>query len=123
MNRQLLQQFRREAEAWNRSLEYMLSENAYIKTRIAEIVSDNLPVELLTEMENFHNRSISKDEMICVAKMQVAVFQNQLDEASNNPQTTIQVQKILKEHIETLELGFIRMKNEFNNFFKQKFLV
>lgn len=126
MNRQLLQQFSREAEAWNRSLQYLQVENAYLKTRIAEIVSDDLSQELLLEIEDFQNRSLRKDEMISLAKPQVSAFKNKLTEENIqfiNPEKILLIHKSLKEHIDTLELGFNKLKTDFNNYFKQKFIL
>jgi RecB family endonuclease NucS len=126
MNKQLLQQFKREAEAWNRSLEYLQSENAYLKTGIAEIVCDDLPRELLADIESFHNRSISKDEMISVARLQVWGFQSLVTEGNFqfiNTEKIMHMHKSLKEHIEILESGFSKLKTEFNNYFKHKFIL
>jgi hypothetical protein len=123
INSQLLQQFRREAEAWKRLLEFLQSENVHLKTRIAEIAADDLPEELLSEVENFQNRSIRKDEMIGLARLQVAGFRNQLSEENVqfiNIENILQVHKSLKDHIEILELGFNKLKSDFNHYLKQK---
>lgn len=118
MNDRIIQQFKREAESWKRLLEFMQAENIYLKTRIAEIAGPEMDAELLAKAENFQHRFLQEDEMIALARKDVAAFEELVNREYGKK--TGAAQKKLREHIERLEQEFNKLKFEFHHYLIEK---
>ena len=117
MPEQLLQQFKWEAASWKRQLDFLQHENAWLKTRIAELAGDHLPIELLPEIEQFQSNSVADDYAITQFKRYLEIFINELNAASGKDldiNYTIKKQGLIRDNIEMLEHGFKKLKKEFN---------
>lgn len=119
MNSKLLHQLYHQTECWKRLLEFIQSENAYLKMRISEVASGELSGQQLDEIEGLQTRSIRIDELIRIAKFGVFGLQARLHEAieelhqsDRKPDNRL----LLENHIQTIEQAYNILKNEFNHF-------
>ena len=114
---QLILQFKWEAASWKRQLDYIQLENSWLKSRIAEIATDDLPEDLLPEIERFQSNSVEDDYAIIQFRRYLEVFINELN-AFRPPELdishTIKKQGLIRDNIEMLEHGFKKLKREFN---------
>jgi hypothetical protein len=117
MPEQLLQQFKWEAASWKRQLDFIQMENAWLKSRIAELATDNLPQELLPEVDRFQSNSVGDDYSITQFRRYLEVFINELN-VSNCKDLDIaqsfKKQGLIRDNIEKLEHDFKILKREFN---------
>jgi hypothetical protein len=117
MPEQLLNQFKWEAASWKRQLDFIQLENAWLKSRIAEIATDNLSQELLPEVEQFQSNSVGDDFAIIQFRRYLEVFINELNGANHNNLDigqTLKKQGLIRDNIEMLENDFKLLKKEFN---------
>lgn len=117
MPEQLLQQFKWEAASWKRQLDFIQMENAWLKSRIAELATDSLPQELLPEVEQFQSNSVGDDYAITQFRRYLEVFINELNASNRNDldiTNTLKKYGLIRDNIEMLEHGFKRLKKEFN---------
>ncbi len=124
MDRERLKQLRDESDAWKRALQFMQTENSHLKTRIADIVTQDISNEMLAEAENFQNRFITKDELIALARKDIRDFDTwlALTPADNNFLCeALQKQKKLRTELETLEQRFNKLKFEFHQYIAENF--
>lgn len=114
---QLLQQFKWEAEGWKRQLDFMQWENASVKSRIAEIASEEFPGELLPEIEKFQSSSVEEDYTIIQYRRYLEVFINELNSSASQGfdiANIIKKQGQIRDNMDFLEHGFKKFKMEFN---------
>jgi hypothetical protein len=117
MPQQLLQQFKWEAASWKRQLDFIQMENAWLKSRIAELATDNMPQELLPEVDRFQSNSVGDDYAITQFRRYLEVFINELNASNRNDLDIIQTLKkqgLIRDNIEKLEHDFKILKREFN---------
>jgi hypothetical protein len=117
MAEQLLQQFKWEAASWKRQLDFIQMENAWLKSRIAELATDNIPQELLPEVDRFQSNSVGDDYAITQFKRYLEVFMNDLNISNCKDLDIIQAfkrQGLIRDNIERLEHDFKILKREFN---------
>jgi hypothetical protein len=117
MPEQLLQQFKWEAASWKRQLDFIQMENAWLKSRIAELANGNLPKELLPEVDRFQSNSVGDDFAITQFKRYLEVFINEINGSNLNDLDIVQTLKkqgLIRDNIEKLEHDFKILKKEFN---------
>ena len=116
-----LDQYRHEYMTWKRVLEFFKQENAFLKTRLSEVVDRKTDKEFLALAEHFQNQFIIKDEFIDELKHDV----NEMDTNSKDitrlmnlmPERKIEIkQNKLRNEMEYLEKNFTELKNEFNKY-------
>ena len=57
-------QFLHEVQTWGRALDFYKQENAYLKTRLSQVVDHNHDRLFLASAEHFNNRFVFVDEYI-----------------------------------------------------------
>lgn len=116
-----IKQFQYESEAWRRMLAFLLQENAILKTRLAELVHENMFSEDFLEIaEQYQNRFIQNDQIINFVRTDIAeldkILTRNLHENGLIIKTIAHKQKILRKELTTLENTFNEMKIDFNNY-------
>jgi len=114
-------QYRHEYMTWKRTLEFFKQENAFLKTRLSEVVDRNTDKEFLALAEHFQNQFIIKDEFIDELKHDInemdANIKNGANMAKVTPDRKMDIkQNKLRNEVEYLEKNFIELKNEFNKY-------
>lgn len=112
------EQFLHESKTWNRLLEFFKQENAFLKTRLAEVVDHRTDKEFLTLAEQFQNKFIIKDEYIDELRHDVNLQQQGLNRKENEmpDRDTLKKQEKLRNEMEYFEKDFTKLKNEFNKY-------
>jgi len=112
------EQFLHENKTWNRLLEFFKQENAFLKTRLAEVVDHRTDKEFLTLAEQFQNKFIIKDEYIDELRHDVNLQQQGLNRKENEmpDRDTLKKQEKLRNEMEYFEKDFTKLKNEFNKY-------
>lgn len=112
------EQFIHENKTWNRLLEFFKQENAFLKTRLAEVVDHRTDKEFLTLAEQFQNKFIIKDEYIDELRHDVNLQQQGLNKKDNEQldRNTLKKQEKLRNEMEYFEKDFTKLKNEFNKY-------
>lgn len=112
------EQFLHENKTWNRLLEFFKQENAFLKTRLAEVVDHRTDKEFLTLAEQFQNKFIIKDEYIDELRHDVNLQQQGLTKKDNEllDRNTLKKQEKLRNEMEYFEKDFTKLKNEFNKY-------
>lgn len=117
-----LDQYRHEYMTWKRMLEFFKQENAFLKTRLSEVVDRNTDREFLALAEHFQNQFIIKDEFMDELRHDVNELESITKVITGAPKNTTPDKKIeikqnkLRNEIEYLEKNFTQLKNEFNKY-------
>lgn len=111
-------QFMHEILTWERALDFYKQENAFLKTRLSQVVDNNTDKSFLDLAEHFNNRFILTDEyikeLIRDIRMQKelvkqSILGNNLQDEGMNV-----LQKKLRAAMEHFEKEISKIKNEFN---------
>lgn len=104
-------------------LEYFKQENAFLKTRLSEVVDRNTDREFLALAEHFQNQFIIKDEFMDELRHDVNEMETNVKATPGVLKTAITPDKKmetkqnkLRNEIEYLEKNFTQLKNEFNKY-------
>ena len=116
-----LDQYRHEYLTWKRMLEFFKQENAFLKTRLSEVVDRNTDKEFLALAEHFQNQFIIKDEFMDELRHDVNEIEASIKpltgSAKITPDKKIEAkQNKLRNEMEYLEKNFTQLKNEFNKY-------
>ena len=116
-----LDQYRHEYMTWKRMLEFFKQENAFLKTRLSEVVDRNTDKEFLALAEHFQNQFIIKDEFMDELRHDVNEIEASIKpltgSAKITPDKKIEAkQNKLRNEMEYLEKNFTQLKNEFNKY-------
>jgi hypothetical protein len=112
------EQYLQECGAWQRLLDFFRQENAYLKTRLSEVLDNKTGREFLNDAEFIQNTSVLKDEFITEIIADVKKQEKKLNETlllKKTPgESAGKQQQKLRNEIERLERDFTNMKNDFN---------
>ena len=115
-----LDQYRHEYYTWLRLLEFFKQENAFLKTRLSEVVDRNTDREFLALAEHFQNQFIIKDEFMDELKHDINEIERGVRDttviAKNDDGRLEAKHNKLRNEIEYLEKNFTQLKNEFNKY-------
>lgn len=110
-----------ENDAWERTLEYLLMENSFLKMRLSEgidAVDDN---SSLDQAEQFHTVFLKNDEvfkrMLAQVKFQKMLLnKKKLSSNESNDINFVKKQDAIRTEMEKNEKEFQQIKKEFNLF-------
>lgn len=111
-----------EYQAWSRALSYLLQENAYLKTRLAQVLDINTDKQFVDLAEHFQNSFIFNDELIRELEKDIRTQQETLKKSDmatipdKDRDAFIKKQDKLRNEMEYFEKKFSLMKNEFNHY-------
>ena len=118
----LISQFRRENQSWMRTLEFLIEEDIILKAGISEVLKNmNQPGEgILKKLEHFHNRLIKQNDTVRLLRTGVTNLEKKINmdyyfetDLSNS---LTRIQKTLRKQMETVELEFLKLKYDFNDY-------
>ncbi len=113
-------QFLEEIFSWIRLIDFYKEEISYLKTRLSEVVDQNINNDLLPSAEYFQNLFIVKDEFNASISSEIKNQELQLHEIIKNNteagESFLKKQEKLRNEIENFEKKFNTSKKEFNKF-------
>lgn len=116
-----LDQYRFEHLTWERMLDFFKQENAFLKTRLSQVLDRKIDSEFLALAEQFQNQFIIKDDFIDELKHDI----NEMERAVKESTVTMKIvpdikvenkHNKLRNEMEYLEKNFAQLKNEFNKY-------
>ena len=116
-----LDQYRFEHLTWERMLDFFKQENAFLKTRLSQVLDRKIDNEFLALAEQFQNQFIIKDDFIDELKHDI----NEMERAIKESTLTMKIvpdikvenkHNKLRNEMEYLEKNFAQLKNEFNKY-------
>lgn len=115
-----LKQLQYEVDSWKRVLRFITEENIHLKNRLSEAIKDNFDKRLLIDAEEFQTKFVKKDVLIGLLRNEMAEWEKLLvREMYNDEILTNEIERkfiTLRKSISFAELGFKKMKSEFNNY-------
>ncbi|MEO9005434.1 MAG: hypothetical protein ABI288_11890 [Ginsengibacter sp.] len=118
----LFSQFHRENESSRRTLAFLMEEDIILKAGISEILKNMNPTDedVLKRLEHFHNRLLKENDIVRSLRAEVADMDKNLDrnfcidkDLSN---TIRQKQHLFRKKIKIVELEFLKLKFDFNEY-------
>lgn len=112
-----LDQFMHENLMWERALNFYKMENAFLKTRLSQVVDNNTDKDFVNLAEHFHNRFLFTDEYIKELCLDIQLQMDQIKKlaaGSNLHDKAMCRQQKLRTIMETFEKDVLSLKNEFN---------
>ena len=113
-----LDQFMHENLMWERALNFYKLENAFLKTRLSQVVDNNADKEFVNLAEHFHNRFLFTDEYIkelfLDLRMQTELAKKSLPGNQLDANAISGRQDKLRTRMENFEKEIGSLKEEFN---------
>ncbi len=113
-------QFLHENLTWDRALDFYLQENAFLKTRLSQVVDKNMGKDFVVLAERFNNSFIHNDECIKDLQNDIHTLQKTLKLTINgstvDENKMIRQQNKLRNEMGFFEKDFAKLKNEFNQY-------
>ena len=121
-----IKQFWHEFESWKRLLEYIQSENVYLKNRLSVIIKEEFTENLLDDIEYFLANLIAQENVFMLLRNDISSqetwLKREIFEETPSLKEILKSQKRLRKEIETTEHKFNKLKFEFNSFFSEKLI-
>jgi L-lactate utilization protein LutC len=116
-----LDQYHHEHLTWERMLDFFKQENAFLKTRLSQVLDRKIDKEFLALAEQFQNQFIIKDDFIDELKHDINEMETAVKESSGLmkivPDIKVETKhNKLRNEMEYLEKNFAQLKNEFNKY-------
>jgi|688.fasta_scaffold01366_3 hypothetical protein len=120
-------QYLHENETWKRILEFIQTENVYLKNRLAQITRADHKNNFLEEIEQYQNELLAEDHTISMLRNDVSKQEKRLKKDYLLDRLLIgeisEIQKRLRKEIEIAEQKFNSLKFAFNNYFSEKLIA
>ncbi len=111
-------QFLHEVQTWGRALDFYKQENAYLKTRLSQVVDHNHDRLFLASAEHFNNRFVFVDEYIAElmqdVRMQSDLIKKSLSGEKSQDKVMLTLHKKLRGEMEKFEKDLYQLRSEFN---------
>jgi hypothetical protein len=111
-------QYLHETQTWVRALDFYKQENAFLKTRLSQVVDNNSNKDFLAQAEHFNNRFLFIDEYIKElrqdTRMQIEMIKQSLSGNHLQDNVMVGLQKKLRGEMERFENDVYTLKNVFN---------
>lgn len=112
------EQYLHETLTWERALEYYKQENAFLKTRLSQVLDANNGEGFVEAAEHFNNRFVFTDELIGSLLQDTRQQKDMLQKSAKGDHSSDRlVQKYqlkLRAEMKKFELDMPGLKNEFN---------
>ncbi|MEO6838587.1 MAG: hypothetical protein ABI261_00585 [Ginsengibacter sp.] len=118
----LISQFRRENESWRRTLEFLIEEDIILKAGISEVLKNMSQTDegILKKLEHFHNLLIKQNDIARLLRKGVADMVGKINQdyyfEPDFSNSITRIQRILRKQMETVELEFLKLKFDFNEY-------
>ena len=115
-----LVQLQYESDYWKRLMVFTLGENIHLKNRLAEILKNRFDEMLLDEVEAFHSRVIGVDDSVRLLRYEIAeldklLIRERFEDGLIVKDLARKVKEI-RSNVNYIEMAFIKLKTEFNNY-------
>ncbi len=115
-----MDQYLHENLTWDRALDFYLQENAFLKTRLSQVLDKNTDKNLVALAEQFQNRFIHNDEYMKDLQTDIVMLQRLLKNFIARPKPDenkiVQKHKKLRNEMGSFEKNFAKLIKEFNQF-------
>lgn len=123
MSETKIQQYIYENNMWKRLLAFIQAENVLLKTRLAQIASEDIDSDMLEEAEYFQNNFVAEDENINLLRSnaadQASLLSREVFEDGAVLKEVVRQQRKMRKEVEQTEQRFNKLKFEFNTFFSE----
>lgn len=110
--------FMHENNSWERLLDFYKQENAYLKTRLAQLLDHNSSVAFIELAEHFNTRFIGMDDAMISLQNDLRRQRESIAYTSKDSWADIilvqPAQQKLRQEMEHFEKEITALKNEFN---------
>ncbi|CAN5116365.1 hypothetical protein BH09BAC2_BH09BAC2_17730 [soil metagenome] len=112
-----LKQYHHESSTWQRLLDFLRQENAFLKSRLSEFLDSKEDKNFIPIAEQFQNEFLLKDDYIMELKKDINDLQKQFKTLWNSDEAVIlpllKKQDKLRNEMKHLETNFSELKNRF----------
>lgn len=116
----IISQYKYENDTWKRYLHFMQQENNYLKTRLGQVLQNDIDVDFLNRAEYFQTNFLNEDETVNLLRQDVHEIDKLLHMgAAQNAVLLKELQRKMKKlsrDMETIERQFNKLKTDFNVF-------
>jgi len=113
-------QYLHENMTWQRTLDFYLQENAFLKTRLSHVLDNDTDKDFIAKAEYFQNGFIHNDECMKDLQTDIALSQRMIKEImdgrSQDENKVFQKHKKLRNEVGYFEKNFANLRNEFNQY-------
>ena len=112
------EQYLHDTLTWERALDFYKQENAFLKTRLSQILDNNTGKDFVEMAEHFNNRFVFTDDYIASLMQdlwqQKSMLQAAVKGLPANDKLINKYQQKLQAEMEGFEKGIAELKREFN---------
>ncbi len=112
------EQYVYEAQGWGRALDFYKQENAFLKTRLSQVVDSNSDKTFLAAAENFNNKFLITDDFISELsrdiRLQLDIIKQALKGDPGDEQAMLMRQRKLRGEMERFEKEICSLRTDFN---------
>lgn len=116
----IISQFRHENDTWKRYLYFLQQENNYMKTRLGQVLQNDIDLDFLDRAEYFQSKFLNEDETVNLLRQDLREIDDLLHNGvAENAALLKELQrkfKKLSRDMETVEQQFNKLKTDFNVF-------
>ncbi len=119
VNSSKLEHYQHEFQTWERMLDFFKQENAFLKTRLSEVLDQKIDKEFLANAEHFQNKFIIQDEFMDELKHDIREVKGMVEKniyPEGLDKLTVSKYKRLRNEMEYLEKSFAALRNDFNEY-------
>ncbi len=110
------EQYWHENLMWERTLDFYLQQNAFLKTRLSQILDSTPDKQMLPKAEYFQNIFIQNDASIKDMAVDTDVFRRSLENGQHDEEKIVARYNKLNNEINNFEKTFASLKSEFNQY-------
>lgn len=111
-------QYLHESQTWERALEFYRQENAFMKTRLSQVLDTHTEENFTETAEQFNNRFVLTDDLIASLlrdiRQQKELLQLSFNNNYNSHQLMDKYQQKLRSETEKFEKDFFMLRHDFN---------
>jgi hypothetical protein len=114
------EQYLHENMGFQRALDFYLQENAFLKTRLAQVIDNNADPDFLPLAEHYQNNFVHNDDCIRVMQGDIMKLQRLLKDSIAGKYADIKTlanqHKKLQQEMVQFESSFSEQKKQFNRY-------
>ncbi|MEO7524319.1 MAG: hypothetical protein ABIT58_09505 [Ferruginibacter sp.] len=101
---------------WERTLDFYLQQNAFLKTKLSLALDSTTGKQFLAEAEIFQNIFLQNDENIKELKLDIDLLERSLRDGTIDEIKLERTYARLNNEINNFEKNFAKLKYDFNNY-------
>ncbi len=108
------EQYWHENIMWERTLDFYLQQNAFLKTRLSQILDSTPDKQFLPKAEYFQTRFIQNDTSLKDMSVDIDILRRSMENGSTDEKKILLRHNKLNNEINNFEKNFAALKTEFN---------